>query len=90
MALKKASRMPRQVRDPVLGDPAEPVGTSVAVSEMPSAASRYGILATDAADGVDAVAVAPVHRIGARRERLALRPAVRRVARSPSRTRRST
>src|SRR6185436_18419350 len=27
-----------------------PSGTSVVVSEMPSAASRYGILATDAAD----------------------------------------
>ena len=47
---------------------------------MPSAASRYGIFATDAAGRVNPVAVAPVHRIGAWRERLALPPAVRRVA----------
>ena len=56
-----------------------PFGTSDAVSEMPSAASRYGIFATDAAGGMDAVAVAAVHRVRARRERLAVPAAVRRV-----------
>ena len=52
----------------------------VVVSEMPSGGVAIGILATDAAEAMDAVAVAAVHRVGARRERLALAAAVRRVA----------
>src|SRR5207342_3802902 len=38
LVIRSSSRLPR------------PAGTRVVVSEIPSAASRYGILATDAAD----------------------------------------
>ena len=49
MALKKASRMAVRFVIRSSATRPSPVGTSVAVSEMPSAASRYGIFATDAA-----------------------------------------
>jgi hypothetical protein len=36
---------------------------SAEVREIPSAASRSGILATNAAEGVDAILIAAMHRI---------------------------
>ena len=57
-----------------------PSGTSVVVSEMPSAASRYGILATDAAEAWMPCVSRPCIGLAPGRERLALPPAVRRVA----------